>query len=112
MAKELPNFDISAFDFIWNDTTVDRQIMFYKNAFKIKEKTKSTTEIKRRRPEIPVWEKSSLTIDEAAAYSGIGINKLRELTNQRGCNFVLFVGTKRLIKRRLLDAYIEKTDAV
>ena len=62
--------------------------------------------------EVPIWKKSNLTLEEAAAYSGFGINKLRELTNQRGCNFVLFVGTKRLIKRRLLDAYIEKTDAV
>ena len=62
--------------------------------------------------EVPIWEKSNLTLEEAAAYSGIGINKLREITNERGCNFVLFIGTKRLIKRRLLDAYIEKTDAV
>ena len=62
--------------------------------------------------EVPIWEKSNLTLEEAAAYSGIGINKLREITNERGCNFVLFVGTKRLIKRRLLDAYIEKTDAL
>ena len=62
--------------------------------------------------EVPIWKKSNLTLEEAAAYSGIGINKLRELTNQRGCNFVLFVGTKRLIKRRLLDAYIEKTDVI
>ena len=61
---------------------------------------------------VPIWEKSNLTLEEAAAYSGIGINKLREITNEPGCNFVLFVGTKRLIKRRLLDAYIEKTDAV
>ena len=56
--------------------------------------------------EVPIWEKSNLTLEEAAAYSGIGSNELRELTNQRGCNFVLFVGTKRLIKRRLLDAYL------
>ena len=62
--------------------------------------------------EVPVWEKSNLTLEEAAAYSGIGINKLREITNERGCNFVLFVGTKRLIKRRLLDAYLEKTDTL
>lgn len=62
--------------------------------------------------EVPIWEKSNLTLEEAAAYSGIGINKLREITNERGCNFVLFVGTKRLIKRRLLDAYIEKTVAL
>ena len=62
--------------------------------------------------EVPIWEKSNLTLEEAATYSGIGINKLREITNERGCNFVLFVGTKRLIKRRLLDAYIEKTVAL
>ena len=62
--------------------------------------------------EVPIWEKSNLTLEEAAAYSGIGINKLREITNKRGCNFVLFIGTKRLIKRRLLDAYIEKADAL
>ena len=62
--------------------------------------------------EVPIWEKSNLTLEEAAAYSGIGINKLREITNELGCNFVLFVGTKRLIKSRLLDAYLEKTDAL
>lgn len=62
--------------------------------------------------EVPIWEKSNLTLEEAAAYSGIGINKLREITNEPGCNFVLFVGTKRLIKRRLFDAYIEKIDTV
>jgi excisionase family DNA binding protein len=58
--------------------------------------------------EVPIWEKSNLTLEEAAAYSGIGINKIRELTNEQNCNFVLFVGSKRLIKRRLFDAYIEK----
>ena len=61
-----------------------------------------------RMKEVPIWEKSNLTLEEAAAYSGIGINKLREITNERNCNFVLFVGSKRLIKRRLFDAYIEK----
>ena len=58
--------------------------------------------------EVPIWEKSNLTLEEAAAYSGIGINKLREITNEPGCNFVLFVGTKRLIKRKLLDEYIAR----
>ena len=26
--------------------------------------------------EVPIWEKSNLTLEEAAAYSGVGINKL------------------------------------
>lgn len=58
--------------------------------------------------EVPIWEKSNLSLEEAAAYSGIGVNKLRDITNDRNCNFVLWVGSKRLIKRRLFDQYIEQ----
>lgn len=57
---------------------------------------------------VPIWEKTTLTIDEAAAYSGIGRNKLRELTNNEDCTFVLWVGSKRMIKRKQLDEYIKK----
>lgn len=62
--------------------------------------------------EVPIWEKSNLTIEEAAAYSGIGVNKLRELTNDKSCRFVLWVGSKRLIKRRLFDSYIEQSYSI
>lgn len=50
---------------------------------------------------VPVWEKANLTLEEAAAYFGIGINKLRDLTNEESCPFVLWNGSKRLIKRYL-----------
>lgn len=66
-----------------------------------------TYEQNRRKIVVPVWEKTNLTLEEAAAYSGIGIHKLRELSNDRRCEFVLFVGSKRLIKRKLFDAWIE-----
>ncbi|MBO4867436.1 MAG: excisionase family DNA-binding protein [Ruminococcus sp.] len=55
---------------------------------------------------VPLWEKSNLTIEEAAEYSNIGQNKLRELTADENCRFVLWVGSKRLIKRKLFDEYI------
>ena len=64
------------------------------------------------RKEIPLWEKSNLTLEEAAAYSGIGMAKLRELTNERNCKFVLWVGNKRLIKKRLFDRYIEEISCI
>lgn len=57
--------------------------------------------------EVPVWIKTNLTLEETAAYSGIGINRIREISNDENCPFVLWVGNKRLIKRRLFDAYIE-----
>ena len=58
--------------------------------------------------EVPIWGKSNLTLEEAAAYSGIGINKLRKLSDDEQCRFVLWIGSKRLIKRRQLDEFTEK----
>lgn len=58
--------------------------------------------------EIPVWEKSNLTLEEAAAYSGIGINKLRKMSDKEDCPFVLWIGSKRLVKRRRLDEYVDQ----
>ncbi|MBO7274093.1 MAG: excisionase family DNA-binding protein [Clostridia bacterium] len=64
------------------------------------------------RKEVPIWEKSNLTLEEAAVYSGIGINKLRKMTDREDCTFVLWIGTKRLIKRRKLDEYVEKAYSI
>lgn len=61
---------------------------------------------------VPIWEKSNLTLEEAAAYSGIGINKLRKMSDDQRCPFVLWNGTRRLIKRRKLDEYIEKAYSI
>lgn len=58
--------------------------------------------------EVPIWEKTNLTLDEAAAYTGIGVNKLRTLTDKEDCEFVLWIGTKRLLKRKKLDEFIER----
>ena len=57
---------------------------------------------------VPIWEKSALTVQEAAAYSNIGEHKLRELTDSDDCPFVLWVGRNRLIKRVLFDKYLEQ----
>ncbi len=57
--------------------------------------------------EVPIWEKANLTVEETAAYSGIGINKIREMSNKDNCPFVLWVGNKRMIKRKVFDTYIE-----
>lgn len=37
-------------------------------------------EAREPRATVPVWEKYSLTLEEAAEYFGIGTTKLRELT--------------------------------
>lgn len=56
---------------------------------------------------VPIWEKATLTLEEAAAYFGVGVNKLRELTNGDHCKYVLWVGNKRLIKRKAMEDYLQ-----
>ncbi|MBE7054389.1 MAG: helix-turn-helix domain-containing protein [Ruminococcaceae bacterium] len=58
---------------------------------------------------VPISEKVLLTVEEAACYSNIGINKISELLNNPLCEFVLHVGKKRLVKRKEFEKYIEKT---
>ena len=62
--------------------------------------------------EVPIWEKSNLTLEEAAKYYNIGINKIRKLSEDESCKFVLWCGSKRLIKRRMFDAYLEEAYSI
>ena len=61
---------------------------------------------------VPIWEKMNLTVDEAAEYSNIGINKIRELTEKPSRPFVLWIGKKRVIKRKEFEKYIEKVNEI
>lgn len=61
---------------------------------------------------LPIDRKMLLSIREAAEYSNIGINKIDELLKQPNCPFVLFVGTKKLVKRKAFEAYIEGKVAI
>lgn len=61
---------------------------------------------------IPVWQKAMLTLEEAASYTGIGVNKLRELSNREDCNFVLWNGSKRLLKREKLESYLNNSYSI
>lgn len=68
--------------------------------------------MEKNKREIPVWEKVSLTLEEAAQYTGIGINRLREISDDKSCDFVLWVGNKRLLKRKRLEEFIDQHNSV
>lgn len=61
---------------------------------------------------VPIWEKINISIEEAAEYSNIGINKLYEMTNEPSCPFVLYVGQKKVIKRKEFERYMERATKV
>ncbi len=53
-----------------------------------------------------IKDKVALTIREAAEYSNIGINKLESLLRSPRCPFVLYVGKKKLVKRKEFEKFI------
>lgn len=63
-------------------------------------------DIKQPKYEVPLWHKTNLTVEEAVAYTGIGRDKLYEMTNREDCPFVLWIGNRRLVKRQVFDEYI------
>lgn len=70
------------------------EIMNYKNKLEAQSRNK------------PIWKKKCLTIEEAAAYSGIGVKKIRQLTNVKKCPFVLSLGRQIYIVREKLEDYM------
>lgn len=55
---------------------------------------------------VPVCQKITLTVEEAAKLSNIGINKINGLARNPRCDFVLYVGKKKLIKRKEFERFI------
>ena len=51
----------------------------------------------------------NLTSKEAAEYSNIGINKIDSMLRTPNCPFVLYVGTKKLAKRKEFEEYISQS---
>lgn len=61
-----------------------------------------------KRFDVKIAEKRLLTLEETAALYGIGINKLRRLSDKADCPFVLWNGSKRLIKKQQFDEFLAK----
>lgn len=63
--------------------------------------------------DVPVCDKLNLTVEEAAAYSNIGINKINRMLDEPSCTFILQVGKgKRLVKRKEFEKYLLKTSDI
>lgn len=57
---------------------------------------------------VPIPQKAVLSVREAAAYTNIGINKIDSMLRSPNCPFVLYVGTKKLVKRKEFEEFISK----
>ncbi len=62
--------------------------------------------------EVPLWNKVTLSLEEAVAYTGVARNKLCELADGEAAECVIWVGKKRLFKRRMLEEFLEKVYSI
>lgn len=62
-----------------------------------------------KKTQIPVEHKINLTVAEAAEYSNIGQNRIEKLLRSPNCPFVLFVGTRKLVKRKEFEQFLSDT---
>ena len=63
--------------------------------------------------EVPVWEKYTLSIEEAAAYFRIGESKLKQLVEEdKSARYVLINGNRLQIKRKLFEEFVDELQAI
>ena len=66
-----------------------------------------------RNYETPIFEKYSLSIEQAADYFGIGQKKLRQIVaDHEGADFILYNGNRVQIKRKKFESFLDKTSAI
>ena len=89
--------------------------MIYTRILNMREESQMDSEVncqrewfKSRGSDVPLWNRQNLSIEETAAYTGIGRDTIYKLIKQDDCNFTLRVGKRTMIKRKRFEEYLEK----
>lgn len=62
---------------------------------------------------VPIWEKYTLTVEEAAKYFRIGEGRLRQLiADYPNAEYLIYNGNRAQIKRKLFEKYIDSTSTI
>lgn len=61
-----------------------------------------------RGSDVPLWHRQNLSVEETAAYTGIGRETIYKLIKQEDCNFTFTIGRRTMIKRKQFEEYLEK----
>lgn len=69
--------------------------------------------IEKNNVDIPVWERYTMTIEEASRYFRIGENKLRRLAEEnKNANWLMMNGNRIQIKRKQFEKIIDELDTI
>jgi hypothetical protein len=89
-------------------------VMCLSNAFyRLLHRNNRREDMLMREDRIPIWEKYTLSVEEAAVYFRIGEAKLRRLISENAdADYILWNGNRPQIKRRLFEKYIDCCGAI
>lgn len=62
-----------------------------------------------RKREVPIWERTLLTVNQAADLTGIGTTRLRHIAATPRTDLVVWVGSRMMFKRKKLEEYLENS---
>lgn len=63
--------------------------------------------------DIPIWEKYTLTIEEAAKYFRIGENKIRKMAEENpAASWVLVNGNRIQVKRKQFEKMLDEAETI
>ena len=63
--------------------------------------------------EVPLWQKYTLTVEEASRYFRIGQAKLRRIINEsEDADFILWNGNRPQIKRKLFEEFVDRLNVI
>ena len=66
-----------------------------------------------KQTDIPIWERYTLTIEEASKYFRIGENKLRRLVEEnKNANWLIMNGNRIQVKRKQFEKIIDTLNAI
>lgn len=66
-----------------------------------------------KQTDIPIWERYTLTIEEASKYFRIGENKLRRLAEEnKNANWLIMNGNHIQVKRKQFEKIIDTLNAI
>lgn len=88
-----------------SESTVSRRIK------EVETKMKGVRLLENR--QVPIWEKVTLSIEEASEYSGIGSNKLyKMIAEPSSAEYVLYNGKRKMIKRKAFEKFLENSKEI
>lgn len=63
--------------------------------------------------EVPLWQKYTLTVEEASLYFRIGQAKLRRMISENeDADFILWNGNRPQIKRKLFEEFVDRLNVI